>query len=530
MWQNLAVSCNVFFAKTYWTLFPFSLYDIGMKTISMAMLIAASMIITSIKLVAEEAKSPVSVGKIVAIQGRAAATGTDGKRRALVLGSAVFQDDKVVTMPSCKIQIMFDDESMISQGENSELVIDKYVFDPANAKAGSSSTKLLKGVFRVISGKIAEMNPERFKVQTKMATIGIRGCEIGFRLNNDREDILVMDLPSGKTIVIWRFGFDEAIPDGALSKDKFMSIANQGAAVSLGQGLALQERRYTPVEARKLVQESTPDIQAGDSSAGRDANNSGLAALQNMSDGNKTAGQAVLQQALSTQAEGLLAQGGGGQGQREPIPENGPDTAPYVPPPPIPPPTMVGGSPVTTWEWGIWADGTAQYYPNRASGATFLTPSQIASLGTTYNLSGSGGVAAMLKHIPSGASCQVQGNCSLSVVVGATASPQWGGSFNMTRMDDPFATDFLNFSVAPGAGGGTIDSTGRLVLNNVASFDMQVAGQSFSTPAAITEKTFEGQLIRPASGTPPIVGASGKFSFTLGTQATAGGAFGVDFP
>ncbi|MBA4387185.1 MAG: hypothetical protein C0404_04330 [Verrucomicrobia bacterium] len=508
-----------------------------MKIIMVAVCIVAAVLTCTQTSMGGGAVSPVSVGKVIAIEGKATALGVNGKLRDLALGSTVYLDDKINTQASAKIQVMFEDESLISQGEKSELVIDKYVYDPQNAKTASSSMKLIKGVFRVISGKVADLNPERFKVQTKMATIGIRGCELGFRLNNDKEDIYILDLPKGKSILVWRFGYNETIPEGNIGRDRMMSILEQGVAVSLGQGLALEQRGYAPADARKLVQEATPDLKAGGDqvraepqSAAGGAIPSGVA--ENAARASQSGLQSSLQSTLDTRLAELSAvpppvEEPEQQGQEQPQPpppEDGPTTAPYVEPPTTQPPVMVGGSPMSDWEWGIWENGTVQYKPNASVGATFLSATEFQALAgatTPYNLSGSGGAAAVLHHAPSGLTKQVQGSCSLNVSVGGGA-PKWDGSFNMSNADG----DFLNFAVSPGSG--AIGADGKLSFGTLSIYSMQVNGAGFA-PASISQKSFEGLLIKPGLGTPPISGASGKFQFLHGSTASANGAFGVQF-
>lgn len=520
-------------------------YDYPMKAyLSAFCAFITAVSITSMTCCAAEAdKTPAAVGKIIALEGSASALASDGRTRALSLGSTVYLDDRISTRQNSKLQIMFDDESLVSQGENGELVIDKYIFDPENAKKTSSSMKLIKGVFRVISGKVAEMNPDRFKVQTKMATIGIRGCELGFRVKADQEDIYIFDLPRGKSIQVWRAGFEDANQGGLLDGSKMLNIIEQGVAVSLRQGSALSERRYPASEMKRIVQESTPDLPSGSSQsqpAGTDSAAVRMASggAQTASDAGTVVDQGVLQQALGGSLQSRISEIDAEIARQRaldrvadeapPVALAGPSTPPHVDPPSTPPPVMVGGSPMNDWEWGIWESGTVQYSPNSYAAGAFLSQAEfqgIASGGIVYNLSGSGQAAAVLRQTDSGLTRTVIGSCNLNVQVGNALPPVWGGTFAMNNGSG----DHLNFSVNPGAGGGTIGNDGKMVMGSPATYSMQLNGTGYAS-TDISSKSFEGQLIKPGVGTPPISAAAGKFQFVHSTPvpATASGAFGAD--
>ncbi|GAF94488.1 unnamed protein product, partial [marine sediment metagenome] len=57
------------------------------------------------------------IGQILSIQGKAVAIGSDKKVRSLKLKSPVFLNDKISTRDGSKLQIIFDDNSVVAQGE-----------------------------------------------------------------------------------------------------------------------------------------------------------------------------------------------------------------------------------------------------------------------------------------------------------------------------------------------------------------------------------------------------------------------------
>ena len=93
-------------------------------------------------------------------------------RRTLLVGSDVFSRENVVTTENGQAQMLFLDESALTIGPNSEVVLDEFVYDP-NTKTGTLALTATKGLFRLVGGRISKTNPVKLKTPT--ATIGIRG-------------------------------------------------------------------------------------------------------------------------------------------------------------------------------------------------------------------------------------------------------------------------------------------------------------------------------------------------------------------
>ncbi|WP_428023597.1 FecR family protein [Arcobacter sp.] len=117
-----------------------------------------------------------NVAKVVALKGDAYII--RGKQEIkLDLLTKILKDDIVKTKDNSKIQIIFTDNTIITIGKNSQLAISDYVFDEKNNQY-KADFGLLKGTFRTITGKIGKISPDRFKLNSKSSTIGIRGTQI----------------------------------------------------------------------------------------------------------------------------------------------------------------------------------------------------------------------------------------------------------------------------------------------------------------------------------------------------------------
>jgi hypothetical protein len=100
----------------------------------------------------------------------------DGKRLPAPVGAAIQARDTVKTGPDGSVGITFQDNSLLSAGPNSELVIERFVFDSTTHK-GEFDTALKKGTLAVVSGKIVKQSPEAMRIRTPAAIMGVRGTE-----------------------------------------------------------------------------------------------------------------------------------------------------------------------------------------------------------------------------------------------------------------------------------------------------------------------------------------------------------------
>ena len=142
------------------------------------------------------------IGTVTFLKGNAVALGVDNRERELRLRSQIFVDDKLVCGEDGKVDVTLDDGSVVSLGAISEMVIDEYVYDPGGRNKSGCALRFANGFFRIVTGAITALNPDRFKVRSRLATIGIRGCETGFRSADGRDDVYIMELGANESVVI----------------------------------------------------------------------------------------------------------------------------------------------------------------------------------------------------------------------------------------------------------------------------------------------------------------------------------------
>ncbi len=96
----------------------------------------------------------------------------DGEHRELFYNLPVYSNEAVVTGNSANTALSFLDETRIQVGENSKIILDKFIYDP-NSQTGDVAINFSKGVFRFVTGTMR--NKDGFLLKTPSATLVIRG-------------------------------------------------------------------------------------------------------------------------------------------------------------------------------------------------------------------------------------------------------------------------------------------------------------------------------------------------------------------
>jgi len=116
--------------------------------------------------------------------------------RILRVGIDVQANEVITTKADDRAHLMFLDGTSLTVGPDANLVIDKFVYDPAT-KTGDLAITASKGVFRLVGGKISKTSP--ITITTPSSTIGIRG------------GIGVLSVSGKETISFFIFGFSMTI-------------------------------------------------------------------------------------------------------------------------------------------------------------------------------------------------------------------------------------------------------------------------------------------------------------------------------
>jgi hypothetical protein len=100
-----------------------------------------------------------------------------GKALTLAKGSAIEVGDRIETTDSGHVHIQFVDGARISVRPDSVLQVEEYQYDPAHPADSTVKFNLEKGVARAISGDAAHQAKDRFRLNTPLVAIGVRGTD-----------------------------------------------------------------------------------------------------------------------------------------------------------------------------------------------------------------------------------------------------------------------------------------------------------------------------------------------------------------
>lgn len=100
----------------------------------------------------------------------------DGQRLPAAVGMPIRQSDTLITGADGSAGVTFSDNSLLSTGPNSVLVVEHYAFN-STTHAGTFDASLKKGTLAVVSGKIVKQSPGAMRVRTPAAVMGVRGTE-----------------------------------------------------------------------------------------------------------------------------------------------------------------------------------------------------------------------------------------------------------------------------------------------------------------------------------------------------------------
>lgn len=491
------------------------------------------------------------IGQVVSLTGAAMVTGADGQAQRLALKSEVYISDHIETKADTKLQIVLVDEAVISVGANSSMKIDEYVYSVADQKDNRTTLAFLRGEFRVIAAKVADINPERFKVKSNMATVGIRGCELCFTIGADKESVQIVRLPEAKVI-----HFESLQGHGA------MDVRQQGVTVDVDASgftkratkeaeLASIMDSTTPVPTddgvANVVANSAPPLEetpflpnAAEVDAGIDVADSGVVVDSNEKvnrEGDVDFVQNIVDDAVTRVSDvsliaaansGLLRVGGkkGDTGESITLSSEEPVPPAQVVPlfPQLGTPIQIASESGAGWSWGVWeqTDILHEGGDTRVSLTMQVNP-QTVTLEAMNNLMSAPPVE--LNGIIMAAAGLTQGSQSalllsdgglnkFSLLAGSSLpSPIWDGAFSLSNV----AGDQLVFSA-----NGNVEANGSFSAR-VSTYSLQAFGNSY-TGDRLMANSVGGTLVGGAT----VTGAAGQFAFQYGSGPRVKGVFGVD--
>jgi hypothetical protein len=148
-----------------------------------------------------------------------------------IVGLAVHMKDELRTGADGRLQVTFQDQTVLTLGEEARIVIDRYVFDPDRGM-GEALLQATQGAFRFAAGQLKDMRNKTITVSTPVAEVGVRGTEF------------------------WGGPIDGQY--GVLLIEGEVTVSNQGGTVRLstpGEGTEIHSRFESPRPPTKWAPE-----------------------------------------------------------------------------------------------------------------------------------------------------------------------------------------------------------------------------------------------------------------------------------
>lgn len=116
-------------------------------------------------------------GSVKSLNGEAQVARDGAAPAPLKTGDRIFEKDVLTTSAGASLGLIMRDNSTLSLGPGSKLVVERYLFAPGK-NALASVMRLKKGSMACVTGDMAKLSPESMQFLAAGYTIGIRGTHI----------------------------------------------------------------------------------------------------------------------------------------------------------------------------------------------------------------------------------------------------------------------------------------------------------------------------------------------------------------
>jgi len=105
----------------------------------------------------------------------------NGQTFVAEVNTKIYNKDLLKTGSDGKIGLVFEDDTIISMGTRSQIVIEDFLFEPAE-KRMSFVARIIQGTASFLSGQMEKLIPEGVRLETPDAVIGFRGTRVLVRV------------------------------------------------------------------------------------------------------------------------------------------------------------------------------------------------------------------------------------------------------------------------------------------------------------------------------------------------------------
>lgn len=272
---------------------------------------------------AAQAQTPPEKAGIVSgvVPGAKGSNQTSGDQ-VIVIGNDIHRQERITTDANGTVHLLFLDQSSITLGPNSDIVIDRFVFDPDTGK-GNLAISTTKGILRVVGGKLSKQADT--VVNTPLATIGIRGgiTTIETRPNGDYNSTFLFGQhmnvqgQDGQTRNVTRPGFGVSSNNGQTGPIQRTNVDQLNSQLGrLGTNTTAQARSSSTPNNNNTQPNSSANTQSGGGGGSKSDTASSNAGSENSTSSPATSTTTTNTTSTTTSGNGLggsLGGSGGGQ-------------------------------------------------------------------------------------------------------------------------------------------------------------------------------------------------------------------------
>jgi hypothetical protein len=158
-----------------------------------ASLVTAALLALCLTLPSTSSANEKEIGTVASIDGTAE-IGRDGTWTVAAVGAPVHANDLLRTGKPGHMRVVFEDDTVLTLGESSELSVSEHAFEPTKGEARSLIDLVSGTVNAVVSDYYRNPNAA-YEVKTKTATAGVRGTEfvVSYAPGEELTEVFVVD-------------------------------------------------------------------------------------------------------------------------------------------------------------------------------------------------------------------------------------------------------------------------------------------------------------------------------------------------
>jgi len=443
------------------------------------------------------------VGEVTMSVGPVIRTPAQGLPETARRGTPILPGDRLDTADGGHLHIRFVDGALVSIRPGSRMWVEDYKYDPQQVSMSLVRFKLEYGVARAISGAAAEGAKDRFRLNTPLVAIGVRGTDFVVRSG----ELTTRAAVNQGAIVMAPFGVDctaQALGPCGSTSAKLLSADMGQLQVEFRPQLAQPEIK--PLQGAVFATNSSPE-NGGMQLAARNvaAAPAPAAPVLGRTDSERLATAAMAEGAVKAAITGQAAP----PVVTPPPPAVTPPPVVVVPPPVEPPPVVVTPEPVPlplpppVLAWGRWAGVAAGDGEISLARAEAAEGRSVTVGNAQYNLyRANNGLTELAAGLGSYQFSLDKSSARYDVAGSVTPATVEQGRLTLDFGNARFSTDLRVASQLTGAVG--ISGAGYIRGDGI-FFDRSVAGQAIAGAAALDGKS-AGYFFEKAVGAGTLSG------------------------